>query len=136
MSKIYKCGKGNDEKDGPCESDVYDPDTENQKEVYPIDVKTQKIHICKFGRSRFKKEIIRDDELNWEYWEPRDEEYLRIEFEEWKDAYIKKNFKNSSDIQKWHPIMPKLFLSRLGKILMRSEHAIEEQLKNMNLIPR
>ena len=134
LSKIRTCGNKNE--DGSCESEVYDPDT-NQKETFPIDVKTGKIHLCNFKKGRFKKEteMIREDENNWELWSPESEEYLLIEFENWKGEYIKARGWGPEAVEKWHVVVPEAKLRGLGKKLKRSAHAIEEQLKIMKLIP-
>ena len=141
LSKIFKCTGGKNEKDGPCGVELhYLPDLTNQKGgLVPVEVKTGKMHNCSFRRAKLDHpDIVKDYSNAWEFWEKKDVEYLRNEFEDWRSKMIKAKFPNASkeDLEKWRIEIPNVFLMRLSKDLERTPTAIKAQLKFMKLINR
>jgi len=139
LSKIFKCNRGKNERNGPCTVELYyDSDTKSQHgRPLPIEVKTGKIHNCPFGRGRLDHpDIVSEYDNAWEFWEEQDVQHLRSEFEEWKEKIIKAKFPNASKeaLEKWRIEIPNVFLIRLSKDLKRTPNAIREQLQHMGLI--
>ena len=106
MSKEFTCNRGKNERNGPCKVRLYyDPQVLSQHgRQMPLEVDTGKPHNCSFGRGVLDHpDIVKDCEKAWQYWEEKDVEKLRNEFEKWKNEMVKAKFPYASKeaLEKW-----------------------------------